>query len=70
MKIWKYLAMAFGFVAMLFKVLLSKSQRDAAVKEAKQSETARKASEDATEALVRGLNEEAKPIMRNGRRLK
>jgi len=64
MKIWKYLAMAFGFVIMVLKVLLSKAQRDAAVKEAKRSESARKASEDATEALVRGLNEESKPVNR------
>jgi len=70
MKIWHYITMALAFVAMVLKVSLSKAQRDAAVKEAKQSESARKASEKATEALVRGLNEESKPVMRNGHRLK
>jgi len=70
MKIWYYVSMVLGFIAMVLKVSHSKAQRDAAVKEAKRSEAARKASENATEALVRGLNEEAKPIMRNGRRLK
>jgi len=58
MKIWKYLAMAFGFVIMVLKVLLSKAQRDAAVKEVKLSESARKVSEDATEALIRGTTDE------------
>ena len=58
MKIWYYVSMVLGFIAMVLKVSLSKAQRDAAVKKAKRSEAARKASENATEALIRGTTDE------------
>lgn len=70
MKIWHYISMALAFVVMVLKVALSSEKRKAAEKDRDIAKSSEKAKDKATEALVRGINEESKPITRNGRTLK
>jgi len=58
MKIWHYITMALAFVAMVFRVLLSREKQKAAEEDAEREKSTRIAKDEATEALIRGITDE------------
>jgi len=59
MKIWHYITMALAFVAMVFRVLLSREKQKAAEEDAEREKSTRIAKDEATEALIRGTTNES-----------
>lgn len=59
-----------GILSAVLYALLGREKVKAAEDKQEQAETAKTASDNATEALVKGVTNESKPITRNGRRIK
>ena len=63
-RIISFLLAGLAVIASLFAALFSNERTKTARREAEQAKASQNASEEATEALIRGLNEESKPITR------
>jgi len=66
-KLLAILAFISAFISALFYGLLQRKKKERVEDELADEKAATELSNNATEALIRGLNDENKPITRNGR---